>query len=82
MGVAIGLNCQDQTTFAVTEKGMKRMQNNRSCMDEKPCEHCEKISRREDGANATNIAYGSETVGARFAESLRGWRNRKTKKAI
>ena len=21
---------------------MKRMQNNESCMDEKPCEHCEK----------------------------------------
>lgn len=41
-----------------------------------------KTSRREDGANATNIAYGSETVVARFAESLRGWRNRKTKKAI
>ena len=39
-------------------------------------------SRREDGANAMNIAYGSETVGARFAESLRGWRNRKMKKAI
>ena len=61
---------------------MKRMQNNESCMDEKPCEHCEKTSRREDGANETNIAYGSETVGARFSESLRGWRNRKTKKAI
>ena len=41
-----------------------------------------KISRREDGANATNIAYGSETVEARFAESLKSWRNRKTKKAI
>ena len=27
-----------------------------------------KTSRREDGANATNIAYGSETVGARFAQ--------------
>ena len=41
-----------------------------------------KTSRREDGANAMDIAYGSETVGARFAEYLRGWRNRKTKKAI
>ena len=61
---------------------MKRMQNNESCMDEKPCEHCEKNSRREDGANATNIVYGSETVGARFDGSLRGLRNRNTKKAI
>ena len=28
--------------FAATEKWMKRMQNNESCMNEKPCEHCEK----------------------------------------
>ena len=41
-----------------------------------------KTSRREDGANATNIAYGSETVEARFAESLKSWRNRKTKRDI
>ena len=41
-----------------------------------------KISRREDSANATNIAYGSETVEARFAESLKSWRNRKTKRDI
>ena len=41
-----------------------------------------KTSRREDGANATNIAYGSETVEARFAESLKSWINRKTKRDI
>ena len=39
-------------------------------------------SRREDGDNAMNIAYGSETVGARFAESLKSCRNRKTKRDI
>ena len=29
-----------------------------------------KTSRREDGANATNIAYGSETVGASLVKKL------------
>ena len=45
-------------------------------------EHIEKIVWHEVTTRKVTDEENAETVGARFLESLRGWRNRKTKKAI
>ena len=45
-------------------------------------EYIEKIVWHEVTTRKVTDEEKAETVGARFAESLRGWRNRKMKKAI